>query len=165
MKRASLSFLIRQGRTDSVLLGLKKRGFGSGKWNGFGGKIEPGETAREAAAREISEECGLVVRPADLVPAGHVMFFFPSEPSFDHDVELFIATAWQDEPRETDEMRPAWFPVRNLPLAEMWRDDAHWLPHVLAGSVVEAEFTFADDRETIARSSLRAFAPPTSSGS
>ena len=26
-----------------VLLGLKKRGFGEGYYNGFGGKVEPGE--------------------------------------------------------------------------------------------------------------------------
>lgn len=161
MKRATLSFLIQQGKTDSVLLGLKKRGFGRGKWNGFGGKIEPGETPREAAAREISEECGLSVRPEDLVPAGHVTFFFSAEPSFDHDVEVFVATAWHGEPRETEEMKPVWFPVHGLPLREMWRDDAHWLPHVLAGSPIEAEFSFAADGETIARSSLRAPFPAT----
>jgi len=36
---------------NSVLLGLKKRGFGKGLWNGFGGKVEPGETIVQAAAR------------------------------------------------------------------------------------------------------------------
>jgi len=25
---------------DEVLLGFKKRGFGQGKWNGFGGKVQ-----------------------------------------------------------------------------------------------------------------------------
>ena len=49
-----------------VLLGLKKRGFGAGKWNGFGGKLEPGETVVEAAAREVKEECGLTVKTSDL---------------------------------------------------------------------------------------------------
>lgn len=34
-----------------VLLGMKKRGFGAGKWNGFGGKVQPGETIEEAARR------------------------------------------------------------------------------------------------------------------
>ena len=29
---------------ENILLGLKKRGFGTGKWNGFGGKVEPSET-------------------------------------------------------------------------------------------------------------------------
>ena len=37
-----------QGR---VLLGRKKRGMGLGKWNGFGGKIEAGETMRQCAVR------------------------------------------------------------------------------------------------------------------
>ena len=49
-----------------VLLGMKKRGFGVGKWNGFGGKVEPGETVVEAAAREVREECGYCVKTEDL---------------------------------------------------------------------------------------------------
>lgn len=36
---------------DQVLLGMKKRGFGHGRWNGFGGKVEAGENVRDAAAR------------------------------------------------------------------------------------------------------------------
>ena len=27
----------------------------AGKWNGFGGKLEPGETIEDAAARELTE--------------------------------------------------------------------------------------------------------------
>lgn len=37
--------------SDCILLGLKKRGFGKGKWNGFGGKVEPGETITQGAMR------------------------------------------------------------------------------------------------------------------
>lgn len=36
---------------SQILLGMKKRGFGQGKWNGFGGKIEQGETIAEGAVR------------------------------------------------------------------------------------------------------------------
>ncbi len=44
-----------QGR---ILLGMKKRGFGEGKWNGFGGKVNLidgryQETIEEAAMREL----------------------------------------------------------------------------------------------------------------
>ena len=156
MKRATLCFLIQRGRTDSVLLGRKKRGFGLGKYNGFGGKIEPGEEATRAAVREVAEECGLLVDPGDLVRAGHLTFIFPANPNYDHDVMLFVVTTWTGQAVETEEMAPQWFPVRDLPFSRMWADDAHWLPHVLAGCIVDAEFTFADDNETIARSSLRA---------
>ena len=45
---------------------MKKRGFGVGKWNGFGGKVEAGETVVEAAAREVTEECGYSVKTEDL---------------------------------------------------------------------------------------------------
>lgn len=41
--------IVRNG--DKTLLGFKKRGFGVGKWNGFGGKVEPGETIIDAAKR------------------------------------------------------------------------------------------------------------------
>ena len=34
-----------------ILLGLKKRGFGQGRWNGFGGKVQPGETIEAATSR------------------------------------------------------------------------------------------------------------------
>jgi 8-oxo-dGTP diphosphatase len=160
MKRATLTFLLRRDPPESVLLGRKKRGFGCGKYNGFGGKIEPGETERAAAAREIEEESGLRVDPRDLLPAGRVTFFFPAEPSFDHDVTLFVSTRWRGEPQETEEMAPEWFPTDALPFERMWQDDAHWLPLVLAGGTVEAEFTFADDNETVASSSLRSRASP-----
>jgi 8-oxo-dGTP pyrophosphatase MutT (NUDIX family) len=36
---------------QKILLGLKKRGFGEGKWNGFGGKVHVNETIRQAAVR------------------------------------------------------------------------------------------------------------------
>lgn len=48
-KLLSLVLLRKNG---SVLLGWKKRGFGAGKWNGFGGKLEEGETMLECAKRQ-----------------------------------------------------------------------------------------------------------------
>ena len=51
--RANLLF-VQQG--ERVLLIRKKTGLGSGKINGPGGKLEPGETAREAAVREIRSD-------------------------------------------------------------------------------------------------------------
>ncbi|MGE5484454.1 MAG: NUDIX hydrolase [Ignavibacteriales bacterium] len=52
-------------RTPSGLeIVLVKRGKdpAKGKWSVPGGAIEPGERAREAAVREVMEECGLEIR-------------------------------------------------------------------------------------------------------
>jgi len=154
MKRATICFLVAED-PRRILLGLKKRGFGEGKFNGFGGKIADGEDVRDAAVREIREECGLEVAPTDLIPAGRLVFFFPSRPEFDHDVSVFRAVRWRGALCESDEMRPEWFPIEGIPYHRMWQDDGHWLPLVLAGASVEAKFTFADDNETIAGFSLR----------
>lgn len=49
-KLLTLVLIVQPGR---VLLGMKKRGFGAGKWNGFGGKVQPGETIEDAARRQV----------------------------------------------------------------------------------------------------------------
>jgi len=40
-------------KNDMILLGMKNRGMGIGKWNGFGGKVEHNETIDDAAKRYI----------------------------------------------------------------------------------------------------------------
>jgi 8-oxo-dGTP pyrophosphatase MutT (NUDIX family) len=146
MKTATLCFIL--DRDVRILLGRKKRGFGREKMNGFGGKVEPGETLREAVLREVREETGLRLFAPALREAGTVTFVFPFEPRFDHHVHLFVTSVWEGEPRETAEMAPAWFPLDEIPFERMWADDPHWLPLVLAGKRIEATFTFAEDNET-----------------
>ena len=51
-KLLSLIFLL-DAPSSRVLLGMKKRGFGMGKYNGFGGKLEPGETMRHVRPHEV----------------------------------------------------------------------------------------------------------------
>jgi 8-oxo-dGTP diphosphatase len=132
-----------------VLLGFKKVGFGAGKYTGFGGKVEPGETLSGAAIRELEEETGVRVREEDLVPMGRMAFHFPSRPVWSQTVHVFAACRWEGRPRESREMRPAWFSVHEIPFEQMWRDGAHWLPRILAGERVQAWFSFRPDNETI----------------
>jgi 8-oxo-dGTP diphosphatase len=52
--------------TQQVLCIEKQRPlFQKGKWNGIGGKIEPGENPKHAMAREFHEECGVLTDPTD----------------------------------------------------------------------------------------------------
>ena len=64
-----------------VLLGLKKSGFGVGKWVGLGGHIEPGEKPDAAAVREVAEESSLVVAADALQHMASIEFRFPARPS------------------------------------------------------------------------------------
>ena len=70
-----------------VLLGYKKTGFGTGKIVALGGHVEPGESAAEAAAREVKEESGIRVAPGSLTAAAHLTFPFPAHPSWDMEVD------------------------------------------------------------------------------
>jgi len=144
MHDATLCFLV-DARNQRVLLGMKKRGFGNGKYNGFGGKVKPGETVEAAAARELQEEAGVYC--SELSKAGELAFFFPQKKEWDQTVHVFIASAWRGEPAESDEMRPEWFGYSALPFDRMWPDDPHWLPLVLRGQKVRAEFRFKQDSD------------------
>ncbi len=77
MRDATLCFLVRGDPPQEVLLGFKKKGFGAGKRNGIGGKIEDGESVVRAAAREMYEETGVRVAEADLQPVALLIFMFP----------------------------------------------------------------------------------------
>jgi 8-oxo-dGTP diphosphatase len=138
------------GDQPEVLLGLKKTGFGAGKWVGLGGHIEDGESPVMAAVREVQEESGLMVRPDELAHRATLMFRFPARPSWDQTADVYLTAAYQGEAVESDEIAPRWFRVDALPLDGMWDDARYWLPLVLDGQQVTAEVTFADDCATVA---------------
>jgi 8-oxo-dGTP diphosphatase len=142
MQQATLCFLIRGDPPAEVLLGLKKVGFGSGKYNGFGGKVEVSQTVAEAAVREIREESGVEVAEKDLKRVGHLTFRFPARPEWDQVVHVFLARVWKGSPKESQEMRPEWFRVKVLPYEAIWADDAQWLPWVLEGKGCGVGFGF-----------------------
>jgi 8-oxo-dGTP diphosphatase len=133
-----------------VLLGLKKSGFGAGKWVGLGGHIEEGEKPEAAAVREVFEESGLVVPADSLQHMASIEFRFPTRPSWDQTAEVFVTWAYQGEAEESDEIAARWFAEDCAPLDLMWDDAKYWLPRVLAGERVDALITFAADCATVA---------------
>ncbi|VDB92474.1 unnamed protein product [Peniophora sp. CBMAI 1063] len=123
---------------SKMLLGLKKRGFGVGLYNGFGGK----------------EEAGI---DAPLEHCGSLLFILENGPEWAFQIELYRASSYTGEITETDEMRPIWFSTGKavsdmesaaeslpaIPYTQMWQDDIHWMPLMLYGKpfVGRADFT------------------------
>lgn len=124
---------------------MKKRGFGEGKWNGVGGKLEDGETIEAAAVREADEEIGVYIELADLTKVAEFDFNFKDNPDFDQCVHVYMTTKWSGEPSESEEMRPQWYKTDSLPFKDMWIDDQHWLPKLIAGQKLSGTFIFSGD--------------------
>lgn len=147
MRDTSLVYPVRGD--GAVLLGRKRRGMGYGKWNGFGGKIEDGETMRECAARELFEECGLRADPAKLELAADLYFCQTSDMTWSHAGVVYLVRTWEGTPRLSDEMEPRWFLPKDLPYGGMWEADRIWLPLVLAGKKLRGTVYFADDGDHV----------------
>jgi 8-oxo-dGTP diphosphatase len=139
---ATLCFVIQEGE---VLLIEKKRGVGEGLFNGPGGKLEGKETPEKAAIRETLEETR--IKPEIINKIGELKIIFGQEPFMF--VHIFKAENFSGNPVETEEARPEWFEISEIPYDEMWPDDKYWIPRMLEGEKFMARFTFDDEGEEI----------------
>ncbi len=138
-ERAVVCF-IRDGAR--VMLIHKKTGLGAGKINAPGGRIDPGESAAEAAVRETAEEIGMTV--ADPREVGQLFFEFTD--GYRLHGTVFFSMRYAGEPVETGEACPFWCGTDEIPYDEMWADDRHWLPLALSGTYIRGYFVFDGDR-------------------
>jgi mutator protein MutT len=126
---------------DTVLLAMKKRGFGINRYNGVGGKVEPNETIEEALIRECQEEIDVTPTHFWKVAENNFIQEHADKPWRMH-VHVYLCDQWQGEPKETEEMSPAWFSLDSLPYDTMWQDGKYWLPHILNGKKIYGKFSF-----------------------
>lgn len=143
MRQSTLVFVFNP--LGQILLAMKKRGFGVGKWNGAGGKVESGESIREAAVRELYEETNIRITPEALEQRALLHFYFDEKPEWDQTVTVFFTHGYDGTFVETEEMKPQWFDIDRIPYDVMWEDDPIWLPRALAGESVEYQVFFDTD--------------------
>lgn len=146
----SVVYLVRtittpDGTRDEILLGEKLTGIGVGKLVGAGGKWEPGEDARQAAVREVHEELGVTIDPADLESISVIDYPFLDRDEWSQRSHGFVVRRWSGEPQTSDELAPQWFLADDIPFDRMWADARTWLPQALAGDFIERTIAFRAD--------------------
>lgn len=140
MKKMETTLLLLR-KENEILLAMKKRGFGVGKYNGVGGKLEPNESPEEAMLRESQEEINII--PTEYEKMGVIEFIeYIKEEKTNLKFHLYIATKWEGIPSESEEMKPVWFSIENIPYENMFADDKYWLPLILENKKVKAFFEF-----------------------
>jgi mutator protein MutT len=140
-KTLTLLFLQRDG---DVLLAMKLRGFGAGRWNGVGGKLEEGESVEAALIRETQEEIDVTPTTYEKVADLRFNELFKGVPTLMH-VHVFVCDKWEGEPTASEEMDPKWFAIDSIPYDDMWPDDPYWLSQVLGGAKISADFTLDEN--------------------
>ena len=100
MKRTITTLAI-IGDNDNILLGMKKRGFGEGWWNGFGGKVQDNESIEQTMLRELQEESGLM---AEQYKKRAMLEFYFKGTDKEVEMHVFEVSRWTGELKETEEM-------------------------------------------------------------
>lgn len=114
-----------------------------GKWNGLGGKLEPGETPEACAIREIYEESGLQVRSPQF--KGLLTF-----PGFANDEDwyafVFVARDFSGELIDSPEGVLAWIEDEHLLALNLWEGDRIFIPWLERPGFFSAKFTYLEGR-------------------
>jgi 8-oxo-dGTP diphosphatase len=143
MKLATLCYLKRGGETLMVHRIKKAGDMHMGKWNGLGGKLEPGETPEECARREIQEESGLTV--TNPVLKGLLTF-----PAFANDEDwyafVFVVREFEGELIDSPEGFLRWIKDGELFNLNLWEGDKVFLPWLDRPGFFSGKFVYKDGK-------------------
>lgn len=143
MKELKTTLLIVR-KNGKILLAEKKRGFGAGKINGVGGKLEPGESFDDAMLRETMEEIAIVPKQWQKMGIAQFDEMVKGERT-SVEMALYLAEDFEGTPIETEEVKPVWLDENNLPFDRMFEDDQIWYPYLLAGQKTRASYVYDND--------------------
>lgn len=136
--------LDKNGKISKVLLGLKKEGKPPivGKYTVFGGHKRPTETEVDGMKREFTEESKLEAKEWKMV--GFLRWFLHEGKIWKLvSSPIYIITSFEGKEGETNEMKPKWFNIDEIPYLETWADTKIWMPVILSGFKVKGDFWYS----------------------
>ena len=143
MKLATLCYIRRSAKTLMVHRVKKENDIHEGKWNGLGGKLEPGESPEECAIREILEESGL--RATRLHLKGVLTF-----PLFAHNEDwyafVFVVDGFEGELIDSPEGNLEWIDDDRLLGLNLWEGDRLFLPLLDQRGLFSGKIVYQDGR-------------------
>ena len=120
MLLATLCYVKRGGYTLMVYRNKKANDIHQGKWNGLGGKFEPGESPEECVKREVLGRIGACnIREPKLTAC----LCFPAFKGNDWYVFVFTAREFEGELIDSPESELAWIPDEKLTSLNLWKSD------------------------------------------
>ena len=143
MKLATLCYVTRDDKTLMLHRVKKENDYHEGKWNGLGGKLEPGESPEDCAIREIKEESGLIIKNPKM--AGFITF-----PLFDgvDDWYVFVFTVneFEGELIDSNEGILEWIPNDKLTELNLWDGDKIFIDWIFKDKFFSAKFNYKDKK-------------------
>lgn len=143
MKLATLAYVRRGDQTLMLRRGGDPHHLHAGRWNGLGGKFEPGESPEECLKREVLEESGLTVLEQEW--KGFITFpRFSGEE--DWYVWVYLVTRFSGTPVASSEGDLHWVPTADLAQLPLWEGDRHFLPWLDRPGLFSAVFRYDGGR-------------------
>ncbi len=145
MKLATLCYVIDNTKERTLMLHRvkKENDYHEGKWNGLGGKFEPGESPEECAIREVKEESGLTM----INPKMHGFITFPLFDGVD-DWYVFIFTSDKFEGKMIDSREGIleWIPNKEVTALNLWDGDKIFLEWLYKDNFFSAKFVYENGK-------------------
>ena len=145
MKETTLCYIENSGNFLMLLRNKKKNDPNQNKWIGVGGKLNPGETPKECAVREIYEETGLVIENPEYV--GRV--YFVSDIWEDELMHLFVAKSETDVVTACCEGTLKWVKKEDVTSLNLWEGDKVFLERLLKNEKTFRDITLTYSGETL----------------
>ena len=143
MKLATLCYVRHAGKTLMIHRVKKENDIHEGKWNGLGGKFQPGETPEECVFREVYEESGLIIHQPEL--RGILTF-----PNFARDEDwyafVFVARQFEGELIDSAEGNLKWISDADILNLNLWEGDLFFLPFLDQAGFFSGKFVYQNGR-------------------